>query len=220
MQPIPTFSRLAGVATLAVCVVALLGAGPAVQASGPIWLVWEAENYTKIEPLMTTSDRPPRPDKERPAGAAIFVPPNDKNDNHRKGLVVYRIRVPTDGKYVLWGRKYWMHGCGNSMFISVDTKKNVLGEDGNYERWQWWQVQTGDPDSPNKQTAVFDLKKGEHIIIVANREDGARLDQLCLTTDQRVVPGGGYKALKPTPGVVVDGVLDKKAAETREAKAQ
>jgi hypothetical protein len=203
------FGAFVALGALLVAALALVAAaGPA----SPITLVWEAENYTQIQGLMTASDQPPREGRPAPSGGAIFVPADNKEDNHRAGLALYKIDVPADGKYVLWGRKYWLHGCGNSMLVSVDTQKNVLGEDGNYERWQWWQLQTGDPESANRQPAVFDLKKGVHIIIVANREDGARLDQLCLTTNQRVVPGGGYNALKPTPGVVTDGAVDKKAS--------
>ena len=30
------------------------------------------------------------------------------------GQVSYDLNILADGKYVFWGRAFWMHGCGNS----------------------------------------------------------------------------------------------------------
>jgi len=73
--------------------------------------------------------------------------------------------------------------CGNSVFVKVDEagKPMAVGNDGTYNAWHWLKVPVPQP---------YELGAGKHQIIVLNREDGIRLDQLLLTGDLEYVPQG------------------------------
>ncbi|MBN1807683.1 MAG: hypothetical protein JW909_01345 [Planctomycetes bacterium] len=101
------------------------------------------------------------------------------------------IRVPFEvlkaGDYSVWFRAYWLHGCANSVYFMIDPRKDPVDADGNgeyddeivpvsldgagtYKVWHW--VRYG------REGDVFHLDAGRHEIVIYNREDGVRLDQV------------------------------------------
>ena len=97
------------------------------------------------------------------------IPPG--RDFH-PGSIEYRFEVEKAGAYILWVRKLWMDGCGNSVLCTVNepmTKENrkVLGDDGTYGKLQW--ISLG--------REPVHLKAGRNVLRIQNREDGIKLDQ-------------------------------------------
>lgn len=95
------------------------------------------------------------------------------------GRATYTIQVPADGEYVFWGRTWWLDSCGNSVDVAIDeAKPQVFGGDSTFKSWHWVKGPT------------FELKAGNHRLVVLNREDGVKLDQYLLTTDSAYRPVG------------------------------
>ena len=79
--------------------------------------------------------------------------------------------------YRFWGRCHWYDGCGNSFFLKIGNKpKVVLGQDGTYQVWHW------------VKGPRMALNAGTHQIVIQNREDGAKMDQFLLTSDEKYIP--------------------------------
>ena len=85
------------------------------------------------------------------------------------------------GDYALFGRTIAPGPDDDSFWVSVDGGAfvrwtNIARSSG----WSWDQVH----DSNAGDTPVtFSLDAGEHTIVIANREDGVRLDMLYVTAD-------------------------------------
>lgn len=110
------------------------------------------------------------------------------------GTASYRIKLPADGTYYLWGRVLWSTGCGNSIWITAPgVNKYVLGGDGTYDSMHW--LRLNDSGKPK----ALKLKKGVNTITLTAKESGVMLDQFLLTTDIGTIPGGTYA---PTPNLL------------------
>ena len=106
------------------------------------------------------------------------------------GSIEFRFEVEKEGAYMLWVRKLWMNGCGNSVLCTVNepmTKDNakILGEDGTYDRLHW--ISLG--------REPVHLKAGKNVLRIQNREDGIKLDQFAFVEhvkdeDDPYVPQG------------------------------
>jgi len=98
--------------------------------------------------------------------------PRQPGEDFFPGSIEYRFEVETEGKYMLWLRKFWLNGCANSAFFTINKPMTVdnaqiLGEDGTYKKLTW--IRLGD--------RPFHLKAGTNVLCIQNREDGVRLDQ-------------------------------------------
>ncbi len=96
------------------------------------------------------------------------------------GQAEFVAQVKEDGKYVLFLRVWWPDACGNSFNVVVGKKAPKCVTDSTVRHWHWVKL-------PHQ---IFKLKKGAVKIVVRNREDGARFDQILLTTDREYVPVG------------------------------
>ncbi len=91
--------------------------------------------------------------------------------------------LPAAGRYHLWARVSGSHTGSNSFFVSVDGGPELA--------WHFPDVEgrlndrgLGMGPVPAADGApAHDLGAGLHRLRVHNREDGARLDRLLLTTD-------------------------------------
>lgn len=103
-----------------------------------------------------------------------------------KGDDIIKFKVAKEGSYQLWGRAWWMDGCGNSFHMIVDGGPKNTISDGSYKRWHW------------VRGPKVHLTAGAHELKIANSEDGARLDQVFITpalsADKERVPVGKEKA--------------------------
>lgn len=140
----------------------------------------EAETGRLREPMKVFASKAAGGDKY------VLAP---EGPNHKEisigGDVVLAFKVEKAGKYELWLRVWWDHGCANSLNVAIDGKSHGYITNNNTEVWQWMRSQAG----------PFDLAAGEHLLVVGNREDGSRLDQVLLIQDSEYVPAGIEKPL-------------------------
>jgi hypothetical protein len=96
-------------------------------------------------------------------------------------------RLPFDvdeaGDYTLWGRVYWLSECNSSFTMSIDDSLSfTFGKDATFNVWHWVKAPP--------RLKMLTLTKGKHVLVIRNRQDGVRLDQVLLTLDKQYVPVG------------------------------
>jgi len=114
-------------------------------------------------------------------GAFLEIPLQDPRGSEKvKGSAIVPFRVAVPGKYLLHARCWWFDNCGNSFSVSIDDSNSLKLTDSTLKHWHWVAL----------QKRPFLLTAGEHQLVVANSEDGARIDQIMLTNDPEYVPQG------------------------------
>jgi hypothetical protein len=136
-----------------------------------------ADSALKIEPpFQIGSD--PQAAGGKYVGAPKATDPAGKN---KPCNAVYEFTVTQPGAYYLWIRKKWAGGCENSLLVQMDDKPEfIFGEDGTYERWDW----------VDAMRRTFALTAGKHTLVIKNREDESKFDQILLIADKDYVPQG------------------------------
>ncbi len=154
----------------------------------PDEILLEAED-ARIEAPMVIVDDDVIPDESEihHASKARYVNLPDKVGKGEDvgGKIIFRLEVEKPGKYLLWARVNWLDNCGNSFNVAMDNGPAImLGDYGTTECWQWINIRGKD--------GRFRLSKGKHTLEFRNREDGASLDQILLTTnlDEQAPPQG------------------------------
>jgi hypothetical protein len=100
---------------------------------------------------------------------------------------------------VVWGRVQAPSGADDSFWVSVGGGPFVRWDTTISAAWVWDQVNgngIGDP-------LLFTLPAGTHTLVIKQREDGARLDRLLVTSNQALVPqglGAGSPTSQPPAG--------------------
>jgi hypothetical protein len=157
--------------------------GCALAAAAALWaavrakVVIQAQHYATIQPSMACG-----PMAQAAGGKAIYIPlrrphGEDEMGPADEGNAVFKLKTTKAGVYRLWVRARWYDSCGDSFFVVVDTQpQSFIGEDGTNQKWHWVKGKT------------YQLAAGVHSIKFQNREDGAAMDELLLTTDLRYVP--------------------------------
>ncbi|MBM4044790.1 MAG: hypothetical protein FJ279_06740 [Planctomycetes bacterium] len=134
-----------------------------------------AADAVKVDPPMVMVD-----DKTAAKGKHIWAPegPDDKEISIG-GSATFKFDAAEPGDYILWVRANWHCSCGNSVNVAIDgAEPTAVGEDGTYQRWHW----------VKKIGKTFKLTQGAHTMVVGNREDGAKFDQVLLTKDKDYIP--------------------------------
>jgi hypothetical protein len=91
--------------------------------------------------------------------------------------------VDEPGDYTLWGRAYWLSECNSSFTMAIDDSLPfTFGKDATYNAWHWVK-------SPPR-LKMLTLTKGRHVLVIKNRQDGVKLDQVLLVLDKGYVPVG------------------------------
>lgn len=94
------------------------------------------------------------------------------------GSVKYKINLTEDGTYYFWARCWWIDSCGNSFSVKFGDKPVfTFGNDGTYKNWHWV-----------KAKVKLKMKKGLYELVLSNREDGIKIDQVLITNDRRLIP--------------------------------
>lgn len=145
------------------------------QAAGAVTLVFEGENYSWLKPSMKVGSGDAN--GANSGGKHVYIPlrrPHAETETGPgdEGSTTYKIYIPVEGNYTLWGLCWWYDGCGNSFFTMVDdmTPENpAYITDARYQEWHWVKGRS------------FRLTVGWHLVRFQNREDGAKLDQWLLT---------------------------------------
>jgi hypothetical protein len=144
------------------------------RVSRGVALCLETEQAQILAPPLRVAD-----DAGASQALCIEVPEGAGTPPETEGTGVLAFAVAVPGEYRLWGRAWWSDSCGNSFTVAMDDGAHaVLGQDATYGRWHW--VRGG----------VYVLARGPHTLTIANREDGARLDQVFLSQDDAYVPNG------------------------------
>ncbi len=110
-------------------------------------------------------------------------PPENDEPSLKYGGAVFELNVTKATQCNIWLRVWWEGSCGNSLYVKTpgNSKPMAVGNDGTYNVWQWLRVPGRKP---------YQFAKGTHQLLILNREDGIRMDQILLTGDLQYVPQG------------------------------
>jgi hypothetical protein len=157
------------------------GPGPPDDPAMPGAIAVEAESGTVSAPLQIRRDR------GASGGRYIAVAPgiNAKEAAPSAGQAVIPFAVPVAGSYRLWGRVSAPTPEADSFWIRLDggpwLRWNALAPGA---AWHWDLVR----QDRAPQLSSFDLTAGNHTLIVAYREEGARLDRVLFSSDPAFAP--------------------------------
>jgi hypothetical protein len=110
------------------------------------------------------------------------------------GIVSYKVKITTPGKYYIWGQAFSSGSEDNGLHVGIDNEWPESGErmqwcDGK-NKWTWSSAQRV-PDNhcgvPNTIYLNID-KPGEYIISFSMREDGFKLDRWIMARDENFKP--------------------------------
>jgi hypothetical protein len=133
---------------------------------------FKATDYIKIEPPMIVS--------REGNDLLLEIPMNSGKGwyNGTGGEAVYLVSIEKAAKYTLWADAWWTDGCTNCFNVSLNkraekrSKPFILGNDALYQTWHW------------VRGSQYDLAPGLYDLTFFNREDGVKLREIALTTDQ------------------------------------
>ncbi len=135
------------------------------------------------------------------SGGQYIQPTSNDLSSPGPNRATYTVTVAA-GSYALWGRVRAPTADDDSFWVSVDG--------GSFVRWNdiphattyvWDRVRNSDAGSA---AVTYSLSAGTHTIVVANREDGVRLDKLYLTS-----LGDTPSGLGGSPGTCDDGIQNQ-----------
>ncbi len=95
------------------------------------------------------------------------------------GGLVFTVKLPKPMRVKICLRTMWEDGCGNSIYLKTAgmARPVMVGDDGTYKEWHWVATRN-----------EIVLPAGEQKIVLVNREDGVRVDQLLITGDEKYEP--------------------------------
>lgn len=140
---------------------------------GRVWIEIELEEGEIEAPMAVAKGR------DASAGAYVHVPEETSDEPYvLEGKITIGFEIPHDGTYDFWGRAMGPDGSSNSVFASIDGSPQVI-----------WNVRTSRRGPPRffwERVSGFEcvpLKGGRHVLVIASREDGTRVDKLVITND-------------------------------------
>lgn len=159
-------------------------------------IVLEAESGTIEAPMQVYTDAKPPTGTDGPRGASggkycetaeppTVDPASGKQKELHGGSTTLTFDAPHDGKYYLWLRVWWRHGCANALNVQLDSNPRDTVGDNTCARWHWVAIGKTIFDP-----APLDLKSGRHTLKVTSREDGSVVDQVLLVDDPDYRPAG------------------------------
>ncbi len=157
------------------------GSVPRVQADGTA--IFHLKDAKRIAPPFERVA-----DSTAADGTAIVVP---AHAGRTPGELECSLHLPVGGVFALWIRAWWGDSCGNSIWLQINDEPPVIVQDATYKTWHWVLVRF-----PGQKPAdAVELKAGRHRLVLRNREEGIKLDQVFLTpwhadAFQRRIPQG------------------------------
>lgn len=110
------------------------------------------------------------------------------------GVVSYKVKVNTPGKYYVWVSAFSSGGEDNGIHVGIDGEWPESGQriqlcPGKH-KWTWSSAQRVPTNHCGVPLTIYlDIKEaGEHIVSFSMREDGFELDQLILSNDASYKP--------------------------------
>lgn len=128
-------------------------------------------------------------------GAYLLAPDDVEHDDAPgPARAVYRIAIPRDGEYRIWGRIRAPDATRNRFWFQLD--------DAPFRKWRisvgdiwYWDDFHDDRDYGN--ALLFPLTAGEHTLTLASCAYGVALDRLYVTADGDVPPGNDTPCAPP-----------------------
>ena len=169
-------------------------------------VVLDAEKGRIVKPMAVYSDGSPPAGVKGPKGASggKYVetaepvekdPATGKRKELHGGATTLTFDAPEAGKYYIWVRVWWRHGCANSYSIGLDGMPGMMKRakphqitDSTFGKWRWLAV-----GRSVLRPAAIRLAKGRHTLTLTSREDGSALDQVLVVNDPDYVPTGPEK---------------------------
>ena len=173
------------------CVVAVALICSACWAGDKVRIVIEAESAAKIVSPLVVSDL------EDASGGKCVKVPTGRNagvpEPAPNARASFRVRIPPDGTYRVWGRWQVRGAICNAHWMTVDVDEvgpeaDIISASA-YAPLRW-----------SKAKRTHALTAGEHTIRVHRFATGVEFDQILITNDIRYMPS---RAMKETPEYVV-----------------
>jgi hypothetical protein len=139
--------------------------------SEPVTIVREAEAGTVVPPMQVFDD------PAASGGKYVMTPEPPTENLATGGRVEFALDIPAAGDYKLWLRVEFDDSCDNSLEAGFGGAP-IEVTNNNYGAWQWIKV----------GRVPFHLQAGPARLIVGNRENGSRLDQVLVAQDLEYVP--------------------------------
>jgi hypothetical protein len=152
----------------------------------------EEQMWIEAESGVFGAPMQPAVDQSASSGRFIWVP-EGRGDNYGMsvsgGSATYRFQTAKTGDYRIWGLALAGGDRSDSFFVGVDSGRYVRWDVARAREWSW-----------NVAATVF-LTAGTHTLRILNREDGAKLDRILITSDPNYTPTGlgGIEAPPPAP---------------------
>jgi hypothetical protein len=99
----------------------------------------------------------------RPDTESVLTAPADS-----AGSIYFPFTIKSAGNYKLFGRVNCPGATDDSFWVKMDNGEFVMSNGLTTVAWQW------------KQLSNYSLTKGNHTLIIGFRENGAKLDKLCI----------------------------------------
>ena len=136
------------------------------------------------------------PDTRRNHGEKLIPGENFSNEPGQVGVLNYKVRINTPGKYYVWVRAYSTGSEDNGIHVGLNGK---WPESGGRMQWcvgknQWfWESRqrTAKQHCGVPHQIFLNIEKpGEHTVSFSMREDGFEFDKWLMTTDRNFKPKG------------------------------
>ena len=136
--------------------------------------VLEAENGVPVTAPMAVTDQ-----ADASGGKCVIIPLGQPKDIAPTGRITLSATAPREAEVTLWYRVYWAGTCSNSFTAKIAGQPDlIIGEDGTYQTWHW------------VQTPTLTVPAGPLQVVIEQREEDVRIDQVLITTDAAFVPMG------------------------------
>jgi hypothetical protein len=145
-------------------------------------LTFEAEAGAPTAPLQVKSDTAASGGKY----VEVATGNNSTGAPPSTGQMTFTFTVPQHADWKLWGRVQAPNTNSDSFWVKIDDHDWFRWDLSAGAAWHWDDV---NDFGQNNAPVLLNLERGRsHVLKVAYREDGARLDRLLLTTDPTFVP--------------------------------
>ncbi|MEQ8211318.1 MAG: DUF5060 domain-containing protein [Lacipirellulaceae bacterium] len=167
------------------------------------------------------------PDTRRNHGEKLIPGENFSNEPGKVGVLNYKVRIKTPGKYYVWVRAYSTGSEDNGIHVGLDGKWPESGRRMQWcvgkNQWFWESRQRTAKQHCGVPHQIFlNIEKpGEHTVSFSMREDGFEFDKWLMTTDRDFKPKGydevykkanaawkAKQAAKPKPPLVLPRKAD------------
>lgn len=150
----------------------------------PSYFWVEAEDGMLTRPLMAEVDPT--------ASGGRYIAVRDEVDSRRNspgdGRAVYAIDIPLAGTYLLWSRVRARNNEGDSFWVRMDEGPWIRWNGIVHgDAWHWEEVHDA-AQQEDPGVVSFELNPGRHVLEIAYREPGSKLDGFLITNDLNFAP--------------------------------